>query len=651
MFQSQAMSKVELVVPEKDVIPVTEALAASGVFQPAKNGQLTGPRSSSEGEETEWQTWSTTFADLERRILDVMDALEVDEGQPPESPPHLIDPEVARRDVEHLEQEAQVYVEQLKEEQEHLAELQQYVRQLRPIADLDVKLSTLHNLEYTFILPGTIPIDNLERFRTSLEHIPFVLITLDQDRYLATVALFGAKRDAEILERAARSAYLNPIHVTTEYRGTPAEALKAIGVGIKRTRERIEELKFKIHQLHEMRIQHLRYLLWRVRASRSLVTTIATYDHLRYTYLVRGWVPARRVETLRVEITEVSEKTLLEFSTPDRQGQEQVPIALSNPGPLRAFQGLVTNYGHPSYGELDPTLLLALTFPLVFGIMFGDVGHGLFLILVGALLASRKVRALRKMADLGMVLVACGVFAMGFGFLYGSIFGFEQILTPLWKRPLEEITDVLLVTVGVGVGLLSLGMVSNMVNAALAKHWSHFVFGHQGLAGLVFYWSMLGLVASIAVVNFPVSSIVPIISIVVASLLLVFGELISSLLAGKELPADDNTGTYLMQALFELFELIIGLLSNTLSYVRMGAFAVAHGALSLVVFILADIVSPAQGFGYWLVIILGNLFVVGFEGMIVGIQTLRLEYYEFFSKFFSGSGMRFSPLTLIPKGE
>lgn len=651
MFQSQAMSKVELVVPERDVIPVTETLAASGAFQPAKHGRFAGVRSSREDEETEWQAWAATFVDLERRILDVMDALEVAEGQPPESLPHLIDPEVARRDVEHLEQEAQVYVEQLKEEQEHLAELQQFAKQLRPIADLDVELSTLRNLEYTFILPGTIPIDNLERFRTSLEHIPFVLITLDRDRYLATVVLFGAKRDAEILERAARSAYLNPIQVTAEYSGTPARALEEIDVWVQRTRERIADLESKIHRLHEMRIQHLRYLLWRVRASRSLVTTIATYDHLRYTYLVNGWVPTDQVETLRAEITEVSEKTLLEFITPNRQGQEEVPIALSNPGPLRAFQGLVTNYGHPSYGELDPTLLLALTFPLVFGIMFGDVGHGLLLILVGALLASRKIRALRSVADLGMVLVACGVFATGFGFLYGSIFGFEQILTPLWKHPLEEITDILLVTVGVGIGLLSLGMISNMANAALAKNWSRFFFGHQGLSGLVFYWSMLGLAASIAMADFPVSSIVPVVSIVVASLLLVFGELSTRLFTGEGLPAEDSMGTYLMQAFFELFELVIGLLSNTLSYVRMGAFAVAHGALSLVVFILADIVAPAQGFGYWLVIILGNLFIVGFEGMIVGIQTLRLEYYEFFSKFFSGNGMRFNPLTLIPKGE
>jgi V/A-type H+-transporting ATPase subunit I len=104
----------------------------------------------------------------------------------------------------------------------------------------------------------------------------------------------------------------------------------------------------------------------------------------------------------------------------------------------------------------------------------------------------------------------------------------------------------------------------------------------------------------------------------------------------------------LTQSLFGLFETVIGFLSNTLSYVRMGAFAVAHGALSLVVFIIAGIVSPEEGVLYWVVVVLGNAFVLGFEGMIVAIQTLRLEYYEFFNKFFDGGGQRYQPLSLIP---
>jgi len=177
------------------------------------------------------------------------------------------------------------------------------------------------------------------------------------------------------------------------------------------------------------------------------------------------------------------------------------------------------------------------------------------------------------------------------------------------------------------------------------------LFDHNGLAGLVFYWSLVGLGASAFVGNLPLSPVLLATLAVVSGLAVTFAEMLAHLVDGHRPLVEGNVGTYLMQVPFELFETVIGLLSNTLSYVRMGAFAVAHGALSLVVFILAEIISPARGVGYWFVVVLGNLFVIGFEGMIVGIQTLRLEYYEFFSKFFSGNGVRFRPLTLIQRGQ
>ena len=114
---------------------------------------------------------------------------------------------------------------------------------------------------------------------------------------------------------------------------------------------------------------------------------------------------------------------------------------------------------------------------------------------------------------------------------------------------------------------------------------------------------------------------------------------------------DGGVVTYAVQIFFEMFETLIGLVSNSLSYVRVGAFAVAHVGLSAVIFILASLVSPGRGVGYWVTLVLGNVFIIGFEGMIVGIQTLRLEYYEFFSKFFTGGGMRYQPLVMYEEDE
>ena len=649
MFRSLAMRKVEMVVPERYVVPATEALAASGVFHLLRSDHL-GAESGSR-DVSEWNEWAATFAALERRIMAVMEALGVDEGPPPSETPHLIWPEVAQTDVEHLEQEAQAPIQELEEEQRRLAQLQRYLSQLEPIADLQVDLGALRSMRYTFVMLGTMPAANVERLQSSLEHIPFLLVTLRREGHLATVVLFGMQRDAEILGRAARSAYLNPLKPPETYRGTPAEAIAALEAGIERTRGHIAEYQATIEHLREARIRHLRHLLWRVRASRTLVETIARYGRLRYTYLVTGWVPASKVDTLKRKVERVSDQIMVEVSTPQPEDEGLIPVTLENPAFLRAFQSLVTNYGYPSYGELDPTSVMVLTFPLVFGIMFGDVGHGLLLALLGLLVASRQVRALRGLASLGPVLVACGVTATLFGFLYGSVFGFEELLGPLWIRPLEDIMDILLGAIGIGVGLLSLGMVSNIINAALARRWGRLLFDHNGLAGLVFYWSLVGLAASAFAGDLPVSSALLATSAAASGLAVTFAELLEHLVEGHRPLVEGSVGTYLMQAPFELFETIIGLLSNTLSYVRMGAFAVAHGALSLVVFIIAEIISPARGVGYWIVVALGNLFVIGFEGMIVGIQTLRLEYYELFSKFFSGNGVRHRPLTLIPGGE
>ena len=655
MFRSQAMSRVELIIPEQDVIPVTEALAASGAFHPILSRYVSVEEGASQT--GKWHDWINAFSALERRLLDVMEALDVDEGPPPATTPHLIEPGVALLDVEQLERETRACIQELNEEQEHLGQLQRYLRQLETVADLDVNLDKMRSLRYLFALMGTIPISNLERLRSSLEHIPFALVTLRRDEYLATVVLFGAQRDAEILNRAARSAYLNPLNLPDKYRGTPQEIIASIKAGIERTQGHVGSCQARIGQLHEAKIDLLRLLLWRVRASRTLAQTISRYGRLRYTYLVDGWVPVPKLPLLQEKIKQVSKEVVVEIDPPQKRGESATPVALEPPAFMRAFQGLVTNYGRPLYGELDPTPMLALTFPLIFGIMFGDVGHGLFLALLGVILLSRRVRPLQKIASYGVVLIACGVSSMIFGFLYGSVFSFDEVLKELWLKPQVDIIGILIVTVGIGAALLSLGMMVNIINNALVGRWGHLLFGHNGLLNLVFYWSLVGIgwnalpgmlgLEDVARLPEALVGVLPIVA-VVSGLAVTLSEMLENLVEGHRPLIKDSVGNYLIQLPIEAFEMFISLFSNTLSYVRMGAFAVAHGALSQVVIGLAG--APG-GLKYWAVIVIGNLIIIGFEGMIVGIQTLRLEYYEFFSKFFSGGGVTYHPLMLIPREE
>ena len=394
MFIPKLMSKVELVVPERYVVPVTEALAASGIFHLTRSGHIPSEGKTS-GADSEWQAWTTQFTALERRIKGVMASLRVEEGPPPATVPHLITPEVAETEVQHLEQEAQEPVLAMEEAERKLAQLQRYVSQLEPIADLETDLSLLRKTRYVFILPGTMPTANIERLHSSLEFIPSVLVTLRQTEHLATVVLFGMQRDADVLSRAARSAYLNPVTLPEAYRGTPAQAIAALQAGIERANRRLDERRQDIQRLRDSRDDHLRHLLWRVRASGKLAETITHYGRLHYTYVIAGWVPSAQVDKLEQVVAQVSDQIAIEATDADKEDVGRIPVALDNPRLLRAFQGLVTNFGQPSYDELDPTPIVALTFPLVFGVMFGDVGQGFLLLLMGLLLISRRLRPLR----------------------------------------------------------------------------------------------------------------------------------------------------------------------------------------------------------------------------------------------------------------
>jgi V/A-type H+-transporting ATPase subunit I len=199
--------------------------------------------------------------------------------------------------------------------------------------------------------------------------------------------------------------------------------------------------------------------------------------------------------------------------------------------------------------------------------------------------------------------------------------------------------------------LLSTGFLLNIFNAARNHDWGHLIFANNGVAGLVLYWSLLGLVAGAFLGSLPVPSTVFVALAVIGAVCVMLSELFIHLMTGHRPLVEDGIGTYAIVAFFELFETLISFLSNSLSYVRVGAFAVAHAGLSAIIFILAEMVSPTHGVGYYIVAVLGNVFIIGFEGLIVGIQTMRLEYYEFFSKFFKGGGARYEPLLLPSAAE
>ena len=301
-------------------------------------------------------------------------------------------------------------------------------------------------------------------------------------------------------------------------------------------------------------------------------------------------------------------------------------------------------YGLPAYNEFDPTVLVAVTYSFLFGFMFGDVGQGLCLLAGGFLLYRAK-----KM-DLAAIISCCGFFSTIFGFLFGSIFGFEDILEPLWLRPAQAMTDlpfigrlntVFVVAVGLGMGIILFTMILNMINSIRNKETESAWFDTNGAAGLVFYGSMVTMIVLFMTGRRLPAAGILLIMFLIPLLIIFFKEPLTALVKKKAELMPKEKGMFFVQGFFELFEVLLSYFSNTLSFVRVGAFAVSHAAMMEVVLMLAG--AEAGGSPNWIIVVLGNLFVCCMEGLIVGIQVLRLEYYELFSRFYHGTGREFRP--------
>ncbi|MBW8370810.1 MAG: hypothetical protein K0M66_07535 [Thiobacillus sp.] len=339
-----------------------------------------------------------------------------------------------------------------------------------------------------------------------------------------------------------------------------------------------------------------------------------------------GWVPKRQMDGLRTTLNgHFHGRYWLDVREPSAGEVADVPSLVRYPGWLAPFVPLVKSYGIPRYGEFDPALPFAFTYLLLFGAMFGDIGHGAVILLLSAALTRR----LGRMAWVGF---AAGAVSMLFGLLYGSVFGYEDIIEPVWLSPLHDPIRVLIIAVGFGVGFIVFTLLVNTLNKWASGRIGEALFDSTGLAGLAFYLGAVGLLASLAGV---VDLAQP------AGMLAALGMVVVA--AFKWFEAKAGLGERILVTLIESLETAINLFSNTLSFMRVAAFSLNHVALALAIFTLANGLGTA---GHWFTIVLGNIVIIVLEGGIVAIQALRLMYYEGFSRFFSGDGTEFVPLRL-----
>jgi len=297
----------------------------------------------------------------------------------------------------------------------------------------------------------------------------------------------------------------------------------------------------------------------------------------------------------------------------------QPPMVLRNPVWGRPFEPFVRMLGMPAAGEADPSSLLAILVPLMFGYMFGDVGQGLVLMAAGLLL--------RRRWPLLDILVVNGFAATLFGAVFGSVFGREDIIPALWLQPMVQPLPVLQVPLAGGVLVLLLGLTLK----ALQYLW-------QGEAR---QWWRIEAPQLLLYVSLLMTPFWPSAGLLAVSALIWY--LLGALLQQRHDPA-----YALPAALGALVENLLQLLVNTLSFVRVGAFALAHAGLAQAFMTLADI--PDSRLMALVILFLGNLVIIVLEGLVVTIQTTRLVLFEFFIRFVRAGGRVFRPLAAPASG-
>lgn len=359
-----------------------------------------------------------------------------------------------------------------------------------------------------------------------------------------------------------------------------------------------------------------------------------------------GWVVRKNKRRFSKTIEKI-EDVEVEFSSPEDNPGLEPPTKLKNLRIAKPFEFFIDMYGLPGYNEVDVTGFVAVTYALMFGIMFGDLGQGLILTVVGALMWKFK-----KMA-LGKALIPCGFSAMFFGLVYGSVFGYEDLLDPLYRsvglkgKPLpvlESVNTILIYAISIGIILVAFSIFINIYACLKRGAKGEAIFSQNGLTGLLFYLSAVCMAVEFMSKKAIVPTAVTKWVLIVCAVILLFKEMLIGIVDKKPDWKPESFGDFIMQNIFELLEYVLSYASNTVSFLRVGAFVLVHAGMMMVVFNLAG--ESRNLF----VIILGNALVIALEGLLTGIQAMRLEFYEMFSRFYEGDGRPFNGVT-IKKAE
>jgi len=545
-----------------------------------------------------------------------------------------------REGLTELEAGAEEALKLVRELSAEYARLSVEAEKLGPYGSLPLPLSGLNEFSYIYCEAGALPAGNLAALRAGAP-AGCVILPLEEKNGRRHLVASGLISSGPALSAALKACGFQPAGLPVKPGLTAAALAEQTAAALLKTAGALERARLALISFSAKAAAPLAAMERAAELEGELDEAEEKLGRTETAVLLSGWVPAAEAEGLKRGLAEVSGGRCSARTLPP---SGDIPVLLRPPRLLRPFAALVAIYGLPRYGEVEPTIFAAVSYLFMFGMMFGDAGHGAVLCLAGLWLERYRSG---KMRDAGKIVFYCGLSSAAFGLVYGSCFGLAAFKKyALWRDPLEgDPLALLTAAVITGIVVISAGIFLNIANRLRAGDRLGAALDRFGAAGLVFYWSAVAWAAGYAPARYALPA---------AALALccwVFKEPALRLLGRSA--SEGDAAEVAAESLVGAFEGALLYLANTVSFVRLAAYAMSHAALLAAAWTLAAAADRTWGAGSLagiLAVVAGNAAALGLEGLVAGVQALRLEYYEFFGKFFEGSGRPFKPFTLKVNG-
>ncbi len=523
------------------------------------------------------------------------------------------------------------------------------VKQITHLRGLNEEFDRIFSCKHVAVRVGKLPLESVDKL--DFYDDEFFFVPFDSDKTYCWGMYFCPYEIKSIVDEIFLSMYFERIKIPDFVIGNTAEAFEQLSQEIDENNAIVEEANKQLSDFAKEHSGEIQQAFTKLRFKHDIFDLRKNVGEVNGKIYIKGFVPKRKTQEFE-NMFEDNRTVSVVFMPPDADASCVVPTKMKNSWFSKPFSMLVEMYGVPEYGGFNPTTFVALTYTLLFGIMFGDLGQGFVIFLLGLIISKKKSK------EMGQIMTRVGVSSMIFGTLYGSVFGFEELLNPMYEKmgisflPLDifkETNFILLTAVAIGIALIIISMLINIVIGFKLKDYERAVFGCNGIAGLVFYTSIVVGVVGTMMLNIQIMSKPFVIFLIIIPALCIFCRVpFATAMKYKEWTLSEDgekmtVGNFIVENFFEMFEFVLSYVSNTMSFLRVGGFVLAHAGMMLVVMTLMEGTAiAAQPF----IAVLGNAFVMMLEGIIVAIQIIRLEFYEMFSRFYDGDGIPFEPVAV-----